>query len=346
MFESKNPQRTPISELGEFGLIDQLTKNTKINNANTALGIGDDAALVDQGTHYTAISTDLLVEGVHFDLSYVPLKHLGYKSVMVNLSDIYAMNGTAEHITVGIAVSNRFPVEALEEIYEGIHLACERYGVDLIGGDTTASKSGLLISITAVGRVEKDAAARRSGAQDNDLVVVSGDIGGAYMGLQILEREKQVYLENPEMQPELNGHEYILERQLKPEARKDIVELLKGLEVRPTSMIDISDGLSSEVLHLAKSSNMQFNIYENKIPIDPSIYSLCEEFNLNTTTVALSGGEDYELMFTIPISEHDKIKGNPNLTIIGYVKEGSGANLITRDEKVIELKAQGFKHHE
>ena len=346
MFESKNPQRTPISELGEFGLIDQLTKNTKINNANTALGIGDDAALIDQGTHYTAISTDLLVEGVHFDLSYVPLKHLGYKSVMVNLSDIYAMNGTAEHITVGIAVSNRFPVEALEEIYEGIHLACERYGVDLIGGDTTASKSGLLISITAVGRVEKDAAARRSGAQDNDLVVVSGDIGGAYMGLQILEREKQVYLENPEMQPELNGHEYILERQLKPEARKDIVELLKGLEVRPTSMIDISDGLSSEVLHLAKSSNMQFNIYENKIPIDPSIYSLCEEFNLNTTTVALSGGEDYELMFTIPISEHDKIKGNPNLTIIGYVKEGSGANLITRDEKVIELKAQGFKHHE
>jgi len=346
MFESKNPQRTPISELGEFGLIDQLTKNTKINNANTALGIGDDAALIDQGTHYTAISTDLLVEGVHFDLSYVPLKHLGYKSVMVNLSDIYAMNGTAEHITVGIAVSNRFPVEALEEIYAGIHLACERYGVDLIGGDTTASKSGLLISITAVGRVEKDAAARRSGAQDNDLIVVSGDIGGAYMGLQILEREKQVYLENPEMQPELNGHEYILERQLKPEARKDIVELLKGLEVRPTSMIDISDGLSSEVLHLAKSSNMQFNIYENKIPIDPSIYTLCEEFNLNTTTVALSGGEDYELMFTIPISEHDKIKGNPNLTIIGYVKEGSGANLITRDEKVIELKAQGFKHHE
>jgi len=346
MFESKNPQRTPISELGEFGLIDQLTKNTKINNANTALGIGDDAALIDQGTHYTAISTDLLVEGVHFDLSYVPLKHLGYKSVMVNLSDIYAMNGTAEHITVGIAVSNRFPVEALEEIYAGIHLACERYGVDLIGGDTTASKSGLLISITAVGRVEKDAAARRSGAQDNDLIVVSGDIGGAYMGLQILEREKQVYLENPEMQPELNGHEYILERQLKPEARKDIVELLRGLEVRPTSMIDISDGLSSEVLHLAKSSNMQFNIYENKIPIDPSIYTLCEEFNLNTTTVALSGGEDYELMFTIPISEHDKIKGNPNLTIIGYVKEGSGANLITRDEKVIELKAQGFKHHE
>ncbi|CAI8397407.1 MAG: thiamine-phosphate kinase [Schleiferiaceae bacterium] len=346
MFESKNPQRTPISDLGEFGLIDQLTKDTKIKNANTTLGIGDDAALIDQGDHYTAISTDLLVEGVHFDLSYVPLKHLGYKSVVVNLSDIYAMNGVAEHITVGIAVSNRFPVEALEEIYSGIHLACERYGVDLIGGDTTASQSGLMISITAAGRVEKGAEARRSGAQENDLIVVSGDLGGAYMGLQILEREKQVYLENPDMQPELNGHEYILERQLKPEARKDIIELLKGLDVKPTSMIDVSDGLSSEILHLAKSANMQFNVYENKIPIDPSIFTLCEEFNMNTTTISLSGGEDYELLFTIPISEHEKIKANPNLTVIGFVKEGTGANLITRDEKVIELKAQGFKHHE
>lgn len=346
MFESKNPQRTPISELGEFGLIDQLTKNTKIKNANTTLGIGDDAALIDQGDYYTAISTDLLVEGVHFDLSYVPLKHLGYKSVVVNLSDIYAMNGVAEHITIGIAVSNRFPVEALEEIYSGIHLACERYNVDLIGGDTTASQSGLMLSVTAVGRVEKEQAARRSGAQDNDLIVVSGDLGGAYMGLQILEREKQVFLENPDMQPELNGHEYILERQLKPEARKDIVELLEGLDVKPTSMIDVSDGLSSEILHLAKSANMQFNVYESKIPIDPSIFTLCEEFNMNTTTVALSGGEDYELLFTIPISDHEKIKANPNLTVIGFVKEGTGSNLITRDEKVIELKAQGFKHHE
>ena len=345
MFESKNPQRTPISELGEFGLIDHLTKDASIKNTNTALGVGDDAALIDQGDHYSAISTDLLVEGVHFDLSYMPLKHLGYKSVVVNLSDIYAMNGVAEHITVGIAVSNRFPVEALEEIYAGIHLACERYGVDLIGGDTTASQSGLMISITAVGRVEKGVEAKRSGAKDNDLVVVTGDVGGAYMGLQILEREKQVFLENPEMQPELGGHEYILERQLKPEARKDMVELLKALEVQPTSMIDISDGLSSEVLHLSQSSGMQFNIYENKIPIDPSIYTLCEEFNMNTTTVALNGGEDYELLFTLPIADHDKIKANPHLTVIGYVKEGSGANLITRDEKVIELRAQGFKHH-
>jgi thiamine-monophosphate kinase len=346
MFDSKNPQRTPISELGEFGLIDHLVKNAKSKLTNTALAMGDDAGLIDHGAYFTAITTDLLVEGVHFDLSYMPLKHLGYKSVVVNLSDIYAMNGTAEHITVGIAVSNRFPVEALEEIYEGIHLACERYNVDLIGGDTTASTSGLMISITATGRVEKAKATKRSGAKDNDLIVISGDVGGAYMGLQILEREKQVFIENPDMQPELGGHEYILERQLKPEARKDIVELLHNLQVQPTSMIDISDGLSSEILHLSKASNHQFNVYENKIPIDPSIYTLCEEFNLNTTTVGLNGGEDYELLFTISIEDHDKIKANPNLSVIGYVKEGSGANLITRDDKVVELKAQGFKHHE
>ena len=346
MFDSKNPQRTPISELGEFGLIDHLVKNAKSKLPNTALAMGDDAGLIDHGTYFTAISTDLLVEGVHFDLSYMPLKHLGYKSVVVNLSDIYAMNGTAEHITIGIAVSNRFPVEALEEIYEGIHLACERYNVDLIGGDTTASTSGLMISITATGRVEKEKASMRSGAKDNDLIVISGDVGGAYMGLQILEREKQVFIENPDMQPELSGHEYILERQLKPEARKDIVDLLHNLQVQPTSMIDISDGLSSEILHLSKASNHQFNVYENKIPIDPSIYTLCEEFNMNTTTVGLNGGEDYELLFTISIEDHDKIKANPHLSVIGYVKEGSGANLITRDDKVIELKAQGFKHHE
>ena len=345
MFDSKNPQRTPISELGEFGLIDHLVKNAKSKLPNTALAMGDDAGLIDHGTYFTAISTDLLVEGVHFDLSYMPLKHLGYKSVVVNLSDIYAMNGTAEHITVGIAVSNRFPVEALEEVYEGIHLACERYNVDLIGGDTTASTSGLMISITATGRVEKEKASMRSGAKDNDLIVISGDVGGAYMGLQILEREKQVFIENPDMQPELGGHEYILERQLKPEARKDIVDLLHNLQVQPTSMIDISDGLSSEILHLSKASNHQFNVYENKIPIDPSIYTLCEEFNMNTTTVGLNGGEDYELLFTISIEDHDKIKANPHLSVIGYVKEGSGANLITRDDKVVELKAQGFKHH-
>lgn len=346
MFESKNTQRTPISDLGEFGLIHHLTKPTKIKHDKTALGIGDDAALIDMGDHYQAISTDMLVEGVHFDMSYMPLKHLGYKSVVVNLSDIYAMNGLAEHITVSLAVSNRFPVEALEEIYEGIHLACERYNVDLVGGDTTSSRSGLVMSITAVGRVEKEKAAKRDGAGDNDLIVVSGDLGGAYMGLQILEREKQVYLDNPDMQPELGGHEYILERQLKPEARKDIVELLQALEVVPTSMIDISDGLSSELLHLVQASKVQVNIYENKIPIDPSIYTICEEFKLNTTTVALNGGEDYELLFTIPITDHDKIKANPNLTVIGYVKEGTGANLITRDEKVIALKAQGFNHME
>ena len=346
MFDEKNPQRTPISDLGEFGLIGHLTQATKLKHAHTALGVGDDAALIDVGTHYQAVSTDLLVEGVHFDLSYMPLKHLGYKSVIVNLSDIYAMNGTPEHITVGLAVSNRFPIEALEEIYEGIHLACERYNVDLVGGDTTASRSGLMISVTAIGRVAKERVAKRSGAKDNDLIVVSGDLGGAYMGLQILEREKQVYLENPDMQPELGGHEYILERQLKPEARKDVVEILKALDIQPTSMIDISDGLSSETLHLANTGQMQYNLYESKIPIDPSIYTLCEEFNLNTTTVALNGGEDYELLFTVPIEDHEKVQTNPNLTVIGYVKEGSGANLITRDDKVIGLKAQGFNHHE
>lgn len=345
MFDSNNPQRTPISELGEFGLIDHLVKNSKSKLMNTALAIGDDAGLIDQGAYFTAITTDLLVEGVHFDLSYMPLKHLGYKSIVVNLSDIYAMNGTAEHITVGIAVSNRFSVEALEEIYEGINLACERYNVDLIGGDTTSSTSGLMISITATGRVEKGKATMRSGAKDNDLIVVSGDIGGAYMGLQILEREKEVFIENPDMQPELGGHEYILERQLKPEARKDIVELLHNLKVHPTSMIDISDGLSSEIIHLSKASKHQFNVYENKIPIDPSIYTLCEEFNMNTTTVALNGGEDYELLFTVPIEDHVKIKANPNLSVIGYVKEGSGANLITREDNLIELQAQGFKHN-
>src|SRR5210317_1898356 len=246
MIEDKNQQRTPLSEFGEFGLIDHLTKNFKIKHKSTVKGIGDDAAILNFENKNVVVTTDLLVEGVHFDLSYMPLKHLGYKAVIVNLSDIYAMNGTPEHITVGLAVSNRFPVEALEEIYEGIHLACERYNVDLVGGDTTASQSGLMISVTAVGRVEKDRVAKRSGAKNNDLIVVSGDLGGAYMGLQILEREKQVYLENPDMQPELNGHEYILERQLKPEARKDIVEILKALDIQPTSMIDISDGLSSE----------------------------------------------------------------------------------------------------
>ncbi len=344
MFEDKNNSTTPISSLGEFGLIRKLTENNTVKLSNTALAVGDDAALIDVGTHYQAISTDMLVEGVHFDLSYMPLKHLGYKAVIVNLSDIYAMNGHAEHITVSLALSSRFPVEAVEELYEGIRIACAQYHVDLIGGDTTSSRSGLVLSITAVGRVEKGQEAKRSGAQANDLIVVSGDLGGAYMGLQILEREKQVFLESPTVQPELEGHEYILQRQLRPEARKDIVELLAALEVQPTSMIDLSDGLSSELLHLANQSGKRFNIYEEKIPIDPSIYTLCEEFSMNTTTVALNGGEDYELLFTIPLESFDKIKGNPNLTTIGFVSEGGGAHLITRDQQSIELKAQGWTH--
>ena len=332
--------------MGEFGLIDHLTKNFKNKADKTALGIGDDAALIDQGNYYTAVSTDLLVEGVHFDLSYAPLKHLGYKAIAVNVSDICAMNAKPEQVLVSIAVSSRFPVEALEELYEGIHYACDSFDVDLVGGDTTASKSGLMISVTAIGSVEKGKEVKRSGAKDNDLLVLSGDVGGAYMGLQILEREKQVFLESPTVQPELDGHEYILQRQLKPEARVDAIKTLGELGVQPTSMIDVSDGLSSETLHLAKASGMQFQIYENKIPIDPSIYTLCEEFNMNTTTVALNGGEDYELLFTVPLEDHDKIKANPNFTVIGFVKEGSGAYLVTRDEQAIELKAQGFNHLE
>jgi len=343
MFDSKNPQRTPISDLGEFGLIDHLVKNAKTKLSNTALAVGDDAALIDHGDHFTAISTDLLVEGVHFDLSYVPLKHLGYKSVVVNLSDIYAMNGVAEHITVGIAVSNRFPVEALEEIYEGIHLACERYNVDLVGGDTTASQSGLMISVTATGRVEKGAEAKRSGAGDNDLIVVSGDVGGAYMGLQILEREKQVFLENPEMQPELGGHEYILERQLKPEARKDIIELLKGLDVQPTSMIDISDGLSSEILHLCKNSGLGCRAYEEKIPISQESLDTCEEFKLEASTIALSGGEDYELLFTIDPKDLEKVENHPNFSVIGYMTKESDVNLITKGGKTTPISSMGWK---
>jgi thiamine-monophosphate kinase len=343
MFESKNTSRTPISQLGEFGLINHLTTATKIKHDKTALGIGDDAALLDMGDHYQAISTDMLVEGVHFDLSYMPLKHLGYKSVVVNLSDIYAMNGVAEHITVSIAVSNRFPVEALEEIYEGIHLACERYNVDLIGGDTTSSRSGLVLSITAVGRVEKEKAAKRAGAGDNDLIVVSGDLGGAYMGLQVLEREKATFLANPNLQPDLSEYQYPIERQLKPEARKDIVELLKQLDVTPTSMMDVSDGLSSELLHLTKASGLGCVVFEDKLPIDPSVLRACEEFGIHPVTAVMNGGEDYELVFTVALEDYDKIKGNPSMTPIGHMTASAGAYLMNQGGTHVPLSAQGWK---
>ncbi|GAB1856042.1 thiamine-phosphate kinase [Flavobacteriaceae bacterium MHTCC 0001] len=345
MIEDKNQHRTSLSDLGEFGLIDHLTQNFKVKQKSTVKGIGDDAAVLDFENRKIVVTTDLLVEGVHFDLSYMPLKHLGYKAVIVNLSDVYAMNAQATQVTVSIAVSNRFPLEALEELYAGIETAANIYNVDVVGGDTTSSTTGLLISVTAIGEVEADTEVYRSGAKPNDLLVVSGDLGGAYMGLQVLEREKEVYKVNPNNQPDLDGYTYIIERQLKPEARKDVVKLLGDLKVKPTSMIDVSDGLSSEILHLCKASNVGCDVYENKLPLDPQVISTCEEFNIDSTTVALNGGEDYELLFTIDQKDFPKIKANPNLTVIGYVREASaGKHLVTRAETKIELKAQGWKN--
>ena len=343
MLEDKNPQRTPLSELGEFKLIEHLTENFIITQKSTVKSIGDDAAVLNFDKKQVVVTTDLLVEGVHFDLSYVPLKHLGYKAVIVNLSDVYAMNAKATQITVSIAVSNRFPLEALEELYAGIETAAKIYNVDVVGGDTTSSTSGLIISITALGDVEKEKVVFRSGAKPNDLVVVTGDIGGAYMGLQVLEREKEVFKVNPNNQPDLSMYTYIVERQLKPEARKDIVELLGQLKVKPTSMIDISDGLSSEIIHICKQSKVGADIYEEKIPLDPQVISICEEFNIDSTTIALNGGEDYELLMTISQEDYPKIKGNPNLTVIGYItEEERGMHLVTRGEEKIPIIAKGW----
>jgi thiamine-monophosphate kinase len=343
MLEDKNTQKTSLAELGEFGLIKHITKYFKVANASTVKAIGDDAAVLDASEKQTLVSTDLLIEGVHFDLSYMPLKHLGYKAVMVNLSDVFAMNGTAAQITVSIAVSNRFPLEAIEELYAGIQLACETYKVDLIGGDTTSSNKGILISVTAIGKANKEEVVYRDGAKETDLIVVTGDLGAAYLGLQVLEREKQVFKFDPKNQPDLDNYTYLIERQLKPEARKDIVGLLKELDVKPTSMIDISDGLSSELFHICTQSKVGCKVYEEKLPLDPQVISACEEFELDSTMVALSGGEDYELLFTIPIADFDKIKGNPNFSIIGHVtSENQGLNLVTRANQEIELKAQGW----
>lgn len=343
MFDNSEPTKTSLSELGEFGLIDHLTKNFSPKHSSTIKAIGDDAAVLDFKDKRTLVSTDMLVEGVHFDLAYMPLKHLGYKSVMVNASDIYAMNGKATHITVSIAPSNRFPVEALEELYAGIQLAADLYNIDVIGGDTTSSTSGLFISISVFGEAEKEDVVYRSGAKPNDLLVVTGDLGAAYMGLQVLEREKQVFKANPNAQPDLDQYTYLIERQLKPEARKDIPPLLKELDVRPTSMIDISDGLSSEVIHLCKNSKTGVNLFEEKVPLDPAVISVCEEFELDSTMIALSGGEDYELLFTVSQSDFDKIKGNPNLTVIGHMtEESAGMHLITRANQAIPLVARGW----
>jgi thiamine-monophosphate kinase len=341
MFE--NEEKTNIEQLGEFGLINHLTKNIKISQKSTLKGVGDDAAVIDFKGKKVLVSTDMLLEGIHFDLAYTPLKHLGYKSIQVNLSDIYAMNGMASQVTVSIGISSKFPLEAVEELYEGIYLACEKYDVDLIGGDTSSSKQGLVISVTSIGYADEKDIVYRNGAEEGDLICVSGDLGGAYLGLQLLEREKLIYLENPNIQPDLEGKDYIVERQLKPEARKDIIELLKDIEVKPTAMIDVSDGLASEILHICKQSNKGCNLYEDKIPLDPMTFDTAREFNLDPTVCALSGGEDYELLFTVKQADYDKIKFKMDITIIGYITEPSaGCNLITKAGNSHPLKAQGW----
>lgn len=343
MIEDSPNSRTNLSEIGEFGLIELLTKNMGSKLGSTVKGIGDDAAVIDHGNNQMVLTTDLLVEGVHFDLSYMPLKHLGYKAIMVNLSDVFAMNAVATQVTVSIAVSNRFPVEALEELYAGIELASKIYNVDVVGGDTTSSTKGLLISVTAVGVAPADEIVYRSGAKPNDLLVVTGDLGAAYMGLQVLEREKEVFKVNPNSQPDLDAYTYLIERQLKPEARQDIPPLLKKLDVKPTSMIDISDGLSSEIIHLCKNSGVGVNVFEDKIPLDPAVISACEEFELDSTTIALSGGEDYELLFTVAQEDFPKIKANPHLSIIGHMTDlKEGMHLITRGNTKIQLIAKGW----
>ena len=344
MLEDKNPQLTPISAYGEFGLIKHLTERFSFENSSTEVSIGDDAAVINPEGKKVVITTDVLAEGVHFNLGYVPLKHLGYKAVVVNLSDIAAMNATPTQILVSLAMSNRFPVEALEEIYEGIALACKHYKVDLVGGDTTSSTSGLVMSITAIGLEDSENIVKRNGAKANDLLVVTGDLGGAYMGLQILEREHSVYLANPDMQPEMEGYDYILERQLKPEARTDIKKTLKELDIKPTSMIDISDGLSSEILHLSDQSKVGFHLYEEKVPMDSLTISTAEELNLNPIMCALSGGEDYELLFTIAPEDFEKIRNHPDFSIIGHAVDLQQGNyLVARgSNELIPLNAQGW----
>ena len=335
--------RTELNELGEFGLIKHLSKFVDTKNKSTVKGIGDDAAVIEPGKKQTVITTDMLVENIHFDLTYTPLKHLGYKSVIVNVSDVLAMNALPTHITVSIAVSNRFSLEAVEELYAGILLACKNYNIDLIGGDTTSSPTGLVLSITAVGEADKKDIVLRSTAKKNDLICVTGDLGGAYIGLQLLEREKAVFKENPNMQPVLEGNDYVLERQLKPEARADIIRLMAEEKIAPTSMIDVSDGLSSDLLHLCTDSEVGCNLYEEKIPIDHTTFNTALEFKLDPTMCALSGGEDYELLFTISQKEYDKIKENPNVAVIGHITDkAEGNNLISKDGTLYPLTAQGW----
>ena len=338
-------QRTEISSLGEFGLIDHLTKNIELQNASSIVGVGDDGAVIDHFGKQTVISTDLLVEGVHFDLIYTPLKHLGYKSVIANISDIYAMNATPTQLVISLGLSNRFSVESVDELYEGIYAACEKYGVDLVGGDTTSSQKGLIISITAIGEVTPDTFVKRSAAQKGDLICVSGDLGASYIGLLFLEREKKIYLESPGVQPDLEGEAYVVGRLLKPEARKDIIEFLAAQKIQPTSMMDISDGLSSEILHICKQSELGCVLYEEKIPIAEATKQAAFKFELDPSACALSGGEDYELLFTIPQSEYDKLVLNEQISVIGYMTDAEqGAQLFTKGGSKYPITAQGWNH--
>ena len=338
-------ERTEINTLGEFGLIEHLTKNIELQNASSILGVGDDAAVIDHFGKQTVVTTDLLVEGVHFDLMYTPLKHLGYKSVIVNLSDIYAMNATPTQIVISIAISSRFSVEAVDELYEGIYAACEKYGVDLVGGDTTSSQKGLIISITAIGEIAPDKFVKRSTAQKGDLVCVSGDLGGAYVGLLFLEREKKIFLESPGVQPDLEGEAYVVGRLLKPEARKDIIEFFEKETIMPTSMMDISDGLSSELLHICKQSQLGCVLYEDKLPIAEATRQAAFKFELDPTACALSGGEDYELLFTIPQADYDKLVLNEQISVVGYMTEAEqGAHILTKGGSKHAITAQGWNH--
>ncbi len=338
-------KRTELSSIGEFGLIEHIQQQFPIHNATSLKGIGDDAAIISAGDDSLVVTTDMLLEGVHFDLSYMPLKHLGYKAVAVNVSDIAAMNARPEQIVISLGISNRFSLEAVDELYEGIRAACESYRVDLVGGDTTSSASGLIISITAIGRVLKDKVVLRSGAKTNDIICVTGDLGAAYVGLQVLEREKQVFLTNPEMQPDLEKYEYLVGRQLKPEARMDIIHDLAELNCVPTSMIDISDGLASELLHLSKHSKLGVKIFEDKVPIDHTTFETAIEFKIDPITCVLSGGEDYELLFTISPSDYEKLKNHPDIHFIGHMHDNANQNvLITKQQTVVPITAQGWNH--
>jgi thiamine-monophosphate kinase len=337
--------RTELKNLGEFGLIDRIKKQFSLQNLTSAKGIGDDAALISIGEEYLVVTTDMLLESVHFDLSYMPLQHLGYKAVAVNISDIAAMNGKPEQITIGLGLSNRFSLEAIDSLYDGIRAACENYKVDLVGGDTTSSASGLVISITAIGRVAKEKVTLRSTARNNDIICVTGDLGAAYLGLQVLEREKQVFLTNPEMQPDLEKYEYMVGRQLKPEARMDIVYELADKNIVPTSMIDISDGLASELLHLSKNSGVGVKIFEDKVPIDSMAFETAIEFKMDPITCALNGGEDYELLFTISPADYEKLKNHPDIHFIGHMHNNADQNImVTKQETAVPIKAQGWNH--